>query len=260
MKKLAALHFVAAWLVIAVVLGFIPAPVHAYIYDDFDGTGIDTNLWSDRGPIFGLFTQPGDGYLHFYDDTGGLGYYQILRSTSRQTTPFFVSMQYTDYQVINDDTRDWTGSGPILWIGDANNSVRLYEYINASGIPQGFRAIKVVKVGEEIQKTGLGPIIGTGASSASLGINYDGTYVSFWYDVGSGWQEMPLFEQYASGYAPGFADDPYFCIEGWNEYGTYLSFKVDQVNFDPVPLPPAVLLLGSGLLGLAGLGRRIKQR
>lgn len=251
MKKSDYLNFLG--LILAMVLLLFSTPAQAYVYDNFDGSGINTSLWSDRGLMNGLFTQPDDGYLHYYDATGGIGYYQILRSAARQTTPFFVSMQYIDFHATNYATGPFEGSGPILWIGNSTNSVRLYEYIVA-GDSQGFRAIKRIDHGGGvIEKAPLGDIIPTTAANASLGIYYDGTYVSFWYDEGSGWREIPLYAPYA----PGFTD-PYFFIQGYNEYGTYLSFKVDQVQLNPVPLPAGVWLLGSGMVALAGW-RRFKK-
>lgn len=231
------------------LLCLLAASAQAYVYDDFNGSGINESLWEDSIPDPDLFSQPGDGKLYFADTTG----YQTdgLRSEARCTTPFFVSMQYSGFQATNSRTEDWTGSGPVLWIGYTGKSVRVYEYKNASGIPQGFRAIKIV--GDS--KSGLGNIIQTNVDSARLGINYDGVYVSFWYDVGSGWQQIPLWAPYA----PDFTDDPYFGIVGANAYGESLSFQVEQVELSPVPVPASLLLLGSGLLGLLGLGRRTRR-
>jgi len=45
----------------------------------------------------------------------------------------------------------------------------------------------------------------------------------------------------------GFRNDPYF-------------FFLDDVDVSPVPIPGAVWLLGSGIVGLIGLKRRMRSR
>ena len=138
MKKLAALNCLIACLALTVALGLLAAPAQAYVYDDFTSAEFDTNLWHDSYSGINLFSQH-DGSLYFSDPYPGHhldGYY----SASRWDTLFFVSMEYTGFQATNNRTEDWTGSGPVLWIGDSTNSVRVFEYINDSSIKQGFRA------------------------------------------------------------------------------------------------------------------------
>lgn len=253
MKKLALLNSFTTWLVLAAALILFSAPAQAYVYDDFDGSGINSSLWVSGG-MSGLFSQPGDGDLHFLDATGGLGYYQNLRSLSRQDMPFFVSMEFSDFQAINSYPAPFAGSGPILWIGYTSNSIRIYEYIDTAANPsRGFYAIQRFQDGEVVTKVHLGEVVETEATSGRLGIGYDGTIASLWYDegLGGGWQ---LFTTVA----PGFTNDPYFSIQGYNEYGTYLNFQVEQVQLTPVPVPAGVWLLGSGLLGLGGW-RRVRK-
>ncbi len=50
-------------------------------------------------------------------------------------------------------------------------------------------------------------------------------------------------------------------IEGWGSDGSLIGSAADTylATMDPVPIPGAVLLLGSGLLGLAGFKRKIKD-
>jgi hypothetical protein len=236
MKKLVYLNVLAVFFIVAAAQVLLPVPAQAYVYDDFtDPTMINGSLWSDRGPMSGLFS-PQSGYLQFEDTGGGVDHYQILRSFSRQTKPFFVSMQYSDLQATNSNPM---GSGPILFIGDLTNSVRVYEFI--SGGLMGFRAKSTIN-----GVTTASDIIPTTVTSGWLGIGYNGTEASCWYDMGSGWQLLTT-------YTPEFTSSPFFFIEGYNEYGTALSFRADQVQV--VPLPPSVLLLGSALLGLGGWRR-----
>jgi hypothetical protein len=262
MKKLAALNLFTAWLVLAIALILFSAPAQAYVspptlvdvYDDFNGSTINSSLWVSGG-MSGLFSQAGNGDLHFLDTIGGLGYYQNLRSTSRQDMPFFVSMEFSDFQATNSYPAPFAGSGPILWIGYTANSLRIYEYIDTAGTPsRGFYAIQRFQNGDVVSKVHLGDAVATGADRGRLGIGYDGSIASLWYaeGLGGGWQ---LFTTVA----PDFTNDPYFAIQGYNEYGTYLSFQVEQVQFTPVPLPAGVVLLGSGLLRLVLAGRKFRK-
>jgi hypothetical protein len=97
--------------------------------------------------------------------------------------------------------------------------------------------------------------VNTSFNSGWLGIGYNGILglggdVTFWYDSGAGWIEI-------DSYAPNFSQAPSFSICGFDTYGSSMSFQVDQVQV--VPLPPSVLLLGSGFLGIVGW-RRFRKR
>ena len=145
MKKLAALNVFGGWLVLIVALGLLSGPAQAYVYDDFAGTGINPILWVDRGPDYGLFSQPGDGNLYFSDPSGGKK--DSLRSSSSWNMPFFVSLQYTDLLADNPGPPpgppiDFSGSSVNLWIGYTDNIVAVYECKWGNGYY--FRAAKTV--------------------------------------------------------------------------------------------------------------------
>jgi hypothetical protein len=264
MKKLVSLHVLAVLLATAALV-LVSAPARAYVYDDFNGTGINTSLWEDRNTAVAYFSQPGDGFLHFYSG-GNLSNptytSDILRTPSRVGGAFFVAMHYSESTTTNDITGEFNGSGPVLWIGDSNKMVRLYYY--ATGSVSGIWGIE--RVGTQNTDGGwvytprhltTAPFLVEGNySSGWLGIGYDGTNLSLSYkgdEPSSVWQELYK-------YSPGFANDPYFAIEGYNpDPDGMLSFKVDQVQLNPVPLPPSALLLGTGLLGLLGLKRKTRR-
>ncbi len=93
-------------------------------------------------------------------------------------------------------------------------------------------------------------ISGTLHSGAVIaGTNYSqsvGSAVGFYNVVGTN-RVTPVTSQYATANGAGF----------WflSDTGT-LTYNIDVASAAPVPLPAAIWLLGSGLLGLVGVGRR----
>jgi hypothetical protein len=241
MKKLTVLNSLGALLILSVALIFFPAPAQAYVYDDFTSPGIDTSLWVDRGPNYGLFSQPGDGYLYFNDSLGHQT--DRLRSYNQVSGAFFVSMQYSNFQSINNQPAgQGLSSYAALTLGYENNVVYMMEGKNISGL--FFQPVSFIGG----TRTPLNYVYPGNINSGWLGIGYNGIVgsggeVTFWYDSGAGWTQL-------DGCSPNFSQAPYFSIMGSDPYGLSLSFRVDQVQV--VPLPPSVLLLSSGLLGLVG--------
>jgi len=238
MKRLAYLNILAVLFIVAAAPVLLPVPAQAYVYDNFNGTGINPALWVDTTDETSLFSQPGDGNLYFSDPSGG----QIdsLRTYSRWNMPFFVSLQYAALLADNHGSGEFSGSSVSLWMGYTGNTVAVYEFKLQD--EYGFRAVKTVNG----QRTALTGLIGTTANSGWLGIDYDGAKLTFMYDTGSGWQEIATCDSF-------FTENPFFGVQGYNPYGDWLSFRVEQVQV--VPLPAGVWLLGSGLLGLAGWRR-----
>jgi hypothetical protein len=250
MKRLVALNSCAVWLSLAVALILCASPAQAFVYDDFTSAGINASLWVDRGPNAGLFSQPGDGYLYFSDASGGQ--LDRLRSFNTVTGAFFVSMQYADFQAINDQPAGLgQGSAVTLRLGYSDIYVDMVEFKNASGL--GFQA--QANVGGT--KIPLNYVYPGDIHNGWFGLYYNGILgaggeVDFWYDYGAGWTLL-------DSYAPNFSEAPYFSILGYDQYGSSLSFRVGQVQLTPIPLPPALLLFGPGLLGLvAGRKRFIR--
>jgi len=245
MKKLSGLHFVSAWLIILSLLVLFSGPAQAYVYDDFTIPGIDPNLWVDRGPNTGLFSQPGDGYLYFSDSSGGQA--DRIRSFNPVSGAFYVVMQFSDFQAINDQPPGLGRSSAVSLILGGSNYVSLQEFKNSSGL--------VIDAFSYIggTRTPLNYVYPGDIHSGWLGIYYNGILgvggeVDFWYDFGAGWTWLDSC-------APSFSETPYFSIYGYDLFGSSLSFRVGYVALTPIPLPASALLMGSGLLGLAGLAR-----
>jgi hypothetical protein len=245
MKRIAAvfLNFTTL-LILAIVTVLFSGPAQAYVYDDFTNSGINASLWDDRGPNTGLFSQSGNGYLKFTDLNGG----QIdgLRSHNPVSGAFFVSMQYSDFTATNNTTAMGEASGMQLRLG-LSDYVLVEEVKNHYGL--SFNAISFIGGTRTALKAAYpGPF-----NSGRLGIYYNGVHgaggeVDFYYDYGVGWLLLDSC-------ALNISADPYFLIRGVDTYGSSLSFLVDNVQLTPIPLPTSALLMGSGLLGLAGWRR-----
>jgi len=245
MKKLAVLNSFAVLFILSVALVLFSGPAQAYVYDDFTSNGMNTNLWTNMGPDFNLFSQPGNGDTYLYFSSTTINQKDILRSKNPVSGAFFLAMQYSNFQG-NDSAEVWHSSGVNLYLSDGTNIVNVDEINNNRGNWfQGFSTIG-----------GYSSAISSTVDSGWLGIGYNGIIgtggrVTLWYDAGAGWQEL-------AAYAPNFNDNLYFYIMGKTQTGTSLTFQVDQVQLTPVP--PSVLLLGTGLLGLGAVGLRRRRR
>jgi hypothetical protein len=247
MNKFGRLNYFIAWLILSIALAFFSAPAQAYVYDDFTSKGIDSNLWDDRGPNYGLFSQPGDGSLYFNDSSGGQT--DGLRSHNPVKGAFFVSMQYVNFFASNDTTLSGQASGMQLRLG-GSDYVLIEEVKNHYGLE--FNALSFVGG----TRTVLNYDRPGNYNSGRLGIYYNGILgasgkVDLYYDYGAGW--LLLCSSTLD-----ISSAPYFLVRGVDTYGESLSFRVDQVELTPIPLPPSAWLLGSSLLGLVGW-RRLQQ-
>lgn len=248
MKKSAVLYPLAAWLILAVVLMLFAGAAQAYVYDDFTSAGINPSKWSDNGPNYGFFSQPGDGYLH-YSDPGNIN--DRLKSANPVSGAFFLSMQYSNFQATNSyQGGQFQATTVELMVAVPNYGVFVLEGNKGGSL---FFQAAYSKPGD---KQNLCAPIPTSVDSGWLGIGYNGIsgpggQLTLWYNAGAGWTELAT-------YAPNFSQTPIFQIAGYDPppSGQSLSFRVDQVQLTPVP--PSLLLLGSGLAGLAGW-RRLRK-
>jgi hypothetical protein len=236
MKKSAYLNFCTALLILAVApLVLLSGSAQAYVYDHFASPGINTNLWVDRGPNMGLFSQPGDSYLYFNDSSGGQD--DRLRSYNPVSGACSVLVQYSNFQAINNQPSGLgKASGVSLVLGDGSNGLYLTEGKDSIGL---FYSARLSSNGTT---TYLKSIRVENIYSGSLEIRYNGVLgsggkVYFLYNIGAGWIVLDSC-------TPNFSRAPWFSIEGYNVYGQSLSFRVDQVQVTtPNPAPISILLL-----------------
>ncbi len=226
----------------------------ATIYDDFNAGNIDGAKWTTAGTP-GLFSQSG-GRLHF----AGTEAYEMLVST-RTFGPSFFSMEFYDFSSTNlEPPGSHNGAFAALRLGPSNNFVRIIRDQNGVGdTPVGVFEVNYIENGE-IQVH----YVNTGVTQGKLGLSYDGTKVTFYYDDGTGWHHTGWKTPGQQGewigeWTPNWSSDPRLFVWGYDLAGT-TSFSVDNVEYTPIPEPSTILLLGSGLVGFLGVRKKFFRK
>jgi hypothetical protein len=232
----------------------------AYLYDDFNtGTTIDTAKWiMTNDPSSGTFFTQSGGLLSFSADHGAGG----LVST-RTFGPGFFSMEFYNFDSNNmqpPNSHEGAFAALGLTIG-VDKFVRIIRCQNGDPLTNQVYGVFEVnfKVGTDLKVY----YVPTTVNEGRLGMYYDGTTVTFFFDDGSGWQNTGWIESgthipWSGEWAPGWISDPKLFIRGYDmTYAT--SFSADNVEYCPVPEPCAAWLLVSGLVGLAALRRRMRK-
>ena len=209
---------------------FLSATAIAFIYDDFSDAAIDTSKW-DTVDSKGLFKQS-DGRLIFSAARAA----GTLKST-RTFRPGLFSMEFYDFTSTNMELHgSHKGSFAALGLITADgNFVRIIRCQNSlNGKPYGVFEVNFM-VGKDFKVY----YVPTSITLGRLGMNYDGTNVTFYYDDGSGWKntgwrEAGTSNSWSGVWNPGWTSDPQLFIRGYDlTYST--SFKVDNVEYSPVP-------------------------
>jgi hypothetical protein len=253
-----------SWMVAGLILAVwaFCADAGTYTYDDFNGPAIDLTKWTVTGTP-GLFTESG-GRLHFDGTMDG--------SSLVSKSPFgagFFSVEFYDFASTNlEPPGSHRGSFAALGLGDPSNFVRIIRDQNGAWNPATGKFDLVGGVFEVNYMEGGNlqvHYIETGVAQGQLGMFYDGTTVTFYYnptlDPDSGWQSTGWKtaghpgENWSGQWTPGWTSNPTLFLRGYDIAAT-TSFSLDNVKYTAVPEPPVLLFLGLGMVGIAGWRRR----
>jgi hypothetical protein len=202
----------------------------ADVYDDFSSKDIDTTKWMIRstpGGTPGLFTQS-KGRLHFScsKDAG-----ESLVSTTSFTAGFF-RIEFYDFYSTNDaPSARGMGSFVALGLGPRDNYVRMLRGRVGTGgyFEANYFANNKLQLWYDPTAVAFG----------QLGLHYDGSTVSFFYNIGldpeRGWQRV------GPRVTPGWTSSPTLFISGHPGASGRTTFAVDSIEYLPVTLPPSLL-------------------
>jgi hypothetical protein len=198
----------------------------ANVYDDFSSNGIDTSKWTISGTP-GLFSQS-NGRLHFSCKTDA---HASLVSTMSFAAGFF-RIEFYDFYSTNDAPPGrGMGSYVALGLGPTDNYVRMLRGRVSSGgyFEANYFANNTLQLWH----------LPTADSSGQLGLYYDGSTISFFYNDGlnpeKGWQRV------GPKVTPNWNPSQKLFISGYPGTSGRTSFAADNVEYTPMPLPPSLL-------------------
>jgi len=209
----------------------------AAVYDDFNQVGIDSGKWTISGTP-GLFSQPGDGQLHFgpLPNAVTTGNEKLLSTVA--FGPQFFSLEFYDFSSTNlQPPGSHQGAFVALGLTDGTNYVRIIRDQNGvNGTPAGVFEVNY-NIGSSIQVH----YVENDVTEGKLGLNYDGTKVTFYYNSGSGWQSTGWRTsgqpgEWAGEWTPDWSSSPRVYIQGYDLYGL-TSVRLDNLAYLPVSKP-----------------------
>jgi len=235
--------FICLFPVFAALSLLLGATAKADIYDDFSGKGIDTGKWAISDPK-DLFSQPGDGHLHFYSDNssgltpapGG-----SLISTRSFTTGFF-SLNFSKFSSTNrSPSNQGLGSFAAIGLGTRTKYVRMLRGRVVSERWGYFEANYYDGTSLHVW------YIFTDVTSGQLGLVYDGSTVDFFYNNGmDGWKKLEITGPDTKGrivkVTPGWSSPPPLFISGTPGASGLTKFSAESVQFEPVLKAPILHL------------------
>jgi hypothetical protein len=223
----------------------------AYTYDDFNGTSIDAAKWtaSKTNPSDPDYFTQSNGLLNFQVTAGNAA----VVAAKQLPGPGFYSIQFYDFFSTNfEEPTSHRGAFLGLGLGTRNNFVRIIRCQNGhkdstTNVITYYGVFEANYIqGKTSTSDGVQVYVHTtNVNSGQLGLYYDGSKVTFYYNpdptAETGWKTIrtdngdngavlqwdPHQEQY-------WSDPPSLYISGSDISGT-TGFKVDNVRYRPEP-------------------------
>lgn len=243
-------------LCIVIITIFFINNANALIYDNFNASSIDTDKWNykeDQGFTTGFFSQS-EGTLNYNATSQTSHVIQGIYTTETFTKPLNASLQFFDY------SSSMSSSYLAMGFGQYENFVEICRVQTATSAYFMAAHGYINSLGSVYHWASSMQTIDNISDYGQLGLFYDGTIVTAAYktsmdsDPNNGWTIIASFN-------PQFSNDliPQLGISA-DSYGQgNFSFKVDNLTINTIPEPATILLLGLGLIGLAGVRRKLQK-
>jgi len=243
---------------VAVSLLFCTA-AEAYIYDDFSSPGIDTGKWTTSDPLH-LFSQPGDGQLYFNSDNTAKvspAPSGTLVSTTSFTAGFF-SMDFNHF-VSSNVSPGGQGLGSFAALGLGTKTTKYVRMLRGRVVSEAAGYFEANYFDGAVLHVWY---VFTDVTSGRLGLHYDGSTVSFFYNNGvDGWQRLdttgPDTKDNIVAVTPGWSSPPPLFVSGTPGGSGGTIFAVDKVEYTPASSIPTMtewgILVVMVLLGASGI-------
>jgi hypothetical protein len=251
----------AVSLIVVLSLLFCAAVAEAYIYDDFNSVGIDTTKWTISDPLQ-LFSQPGDGQLYFSSDNNA-GVSPAPGGTLTSTTSFgpgFFSMDFNHFFSSNSSPAG-QGLGSFAALGLGTKSTKYVRMLRGRVISEAWDYFEANYFDGALLHVWY---VFADVASGRLGLQYDGSTVSFFYDDGvNGWQRLdtsgPDTQGHIVAVTPGWSSPPPLFVGGTPGGSGATAFQADKVEYTLASSIPTMteagmlvmtVLLGAGAICL----------
>lgn len=216
----------------------IPTLASATIISTFDTSN---EGWTLRGDPSPPTHQAGGGNPGGYiaaDDTAGVNYFTFLIAPSAFTGDF---SSYIGGSFSFDARLDFSSGGPLEhtfgWVYLTGGGTTVASRLGDDNLPSDWTTYSSSLVASNWMLADLVNVIPEVPEGSTTGLVNEATFAAVLSDI----TEIRI------------SGEP---IGGSNEITGFDNIGIHSTTTSPIPLPSAIILMGTGLLGLLGLGRR----